>query len=278
MKKRFNFATMPTIAVLLLAGTSCSDTENEGLTTNETEMHAISVQTRSSENEDTIDWPLTLYAFNTSGSLTTSTTASKGENANLELGKGTYTLVALAGKSSLTIPENPKLTDDIGIPQNGIMTTAPQMATDTINVASDDINKNMTLSYPVAKIRISLTDLPTNVSSATVTLSPLFSSINFKGETSGSASPTLTLTKQDDNSWASETTYVLPSSDNLMLTVITNDETYTYSSSTKLEAGKSYSINGAYKGDVTVTVTFGIKSWETGGDINFDMTGEPNNT
>lgn len=275
MKKNEILTAMLATAVLLPIGTSCSNTENEEITQIESTPRTVNIQTRTAEDGAAIDWPLTLYAFNSSGNMTASTTVNDAETAaELQLNKGSYTLVALAGTDNLEIPAEPKLTDDIGIPTGCILTTAPQITTLPITVASDDITKDMTLTYPVAQVKMTLTDMPTDISEATATLSPLYTSIAFNGTTSGNSSATLTLTKQEDGSWTSGNTFVMPSAENLSLTITTGDESYTVATTSTLEAGKTYALNGTYKGEVTVTVSFGIQNWTPGDDIDFDITGK----
>jgi len=275
MKKNEILTAMLATAALLPIGTSCSNTENEEITQIESTPRTVNIQTRTAEDGAAIDWPLTLYAFNSSGNMTASTTVNDAETAaELQLNKGSYTLVALAGTDNLEIPAEPKLTDDIGIPTGCILTTAPQITTLPITVASDDITKDMTLTYPVAQVKMTLTDMPTDISEATATLSPLYTSIAFNGTTSGNSSATLTLTKQEDGSWTSGNTFVMPSAENLSLTITTGDESYTVATTSTLEAGKTYALNGTYKGEVTVTVSFGIQNWTPGDDIDFDITGK----
>ena len=275
MKKIHSFATVLTITILLPVGTSCSYTENEEIIINEADSHTVNIQARSSEEGVSIDWPLKLYAFDSVGNLTSSTIVEEtNTSSELKLNRGSYTLVALAGTSGLALPDNPKLTDDIGISKSCILTSAPQMAINGINVESDDINTEMTLSYPVAQVIVKLTQMPIDVSNSTATLSPLYTSIAFNGTTSGNGSAEITLNKQNDGSWISSPTYVAPSSENLSLTITADNESYTITTTSKIEAGNIYEINGTYKGEVTVTVSFDIKNWDTGNDINFDITGK----
>ena len=275
MNKKNIFAAALAIAALLPVCISCSEHADEETPMNETKKQTVSIQTRTAEGTPEIDWPLTLYAFNSSGKLVTSTTASDADDATkLTLGKGGYTLVALAGTDNLTLPETPTLNTDIGIPNDGILTQAPQMSTTQITVASDDMECPMTLSYPVAKISLTLSDMPTRTQTITATLSNLYGSIAFNGTKSGTSSPTRTLTRQTDGSWTSGTLHVLPSSGTLTLNIQTDDESFSIRTNAKLEAGKSYNLKGQYKGEVEISVSLTTLGWTEGNDIDFELKDE----
>lgn len=280
MRNQSTWAAVLTIAVLLPAGTACTDQTSEW-TAGMDKTQPVSIETRSVETE--IAYPLTLYAFDTDGKLTATTTeADASANASFKLGKGSYTLVALAGTDDLDIPTAPKLTDDIGIPESGMLTTAPQMVIQEINVDNKDINAELTLSYPVAKVSITLTSVPEEVTAATVTLSTLYASLAFNGSLSGTASPVLTLTKQADGSWTSATTYVLPSDGNLALSIaFTTPEgirTFAYTHSAALEAGKPYTLTGAFKATFEASWTLSTQGWDENEDIDFELTDENETT
>lgn len=278
MNKKNIFAVALAIAALLPVCISCSEHAYEETPMNETKKQTVSIQTRTADGTLAIDWPLTLYAFNSSGKLVTSTTANDDNDATkLTLGKGGYTLVALAGTDNLTLPETPTLNTDIGIPNNGILTKAPQMNTTQITVASDNMERPMTLSYPVAKISLTLSDMPTRTQTITATLSNLYGSIAFDGTKSGSSSPTLTLSKQTDDSWISSTLHVLPSSGTLTLNIQTDDESFSIRTNAELEAGKSYNLKGQYKGEVEISVSLTTLGWTEGNDIDFELKDEDTN-
>ena len=269
MKKNFTFASALAIAILMTVGTSCSNTTNE----EPTETRSINISARTAEENADIDWPLKFYAFKSdTKNMVSSTTINDAEaDAKLQLNRGKYTLVALAGTDNLDIPESPTLDASIGVPENGIFTTPPQMTTETIEVESDNIATTMTLSYPVAKIALTLNDMPTATTTASATLTNLYGAIAFDGTMTAKASPTLELNNQGNGTWTSGTAYVMPSDGNLALTITTNDGSYTITTSSELEAGKSYQLKGAYKDEITVTVTFGFQGWTDDNDIDFDI-------
>ena len=279
MNKKNIFAAALAIAALLPVCISCSEHADEETPMNETKKQTVSIQTRTADGTPAIDWPLTLYAFNKStGKLVTSTTAENTEDAaKLKLNSGNYTLVALAGTTSLSLPTTPTLNTDIGIPANGFLSTAPQMAIAELSVANNELSQTMNLAYPVAKISLTLKDMPSRTTSATATLTNLYGSIAFDGTTSKTSSPTLTLTQQTEKSWTSETLHVLPSNGPLTLDIQTNTETYTIQTQGTLEAGKSYNLTGQYKGKMEINITFTAQGWSNGDDIDFEMKEEDKN-
>ena len=279
MNKKNIFAVALAIAALLPICMSCAEHADEETLMNEAGKQTVSIQTRAAEGTPAIDWPLTLYAFDKStGELVTSTTTQDAEDATkLKLNSGNYTLVALAGTTDLSLPEKPELTDGIGIPSNGILTQAPQMSIADISVEKNELSQTMNLSYPVAKISLTLSDMPTRTQAITATLSNLYGSIAFNGTKSGTSSPTFTLNKQADGSWTSVPLHVLPSKGTLTLNIQTDDESFSIRTNAELEAGKSYNLKGQYKGEVEISVNLTTLGWSDGDDIDFELKDEDTN-
>ncbi|MEI3468564.1 MAG: FimB/Mfa2 family fimbrial subunit [Bacteroides intestinalis] len=67
-----------------------------------TQLH---ITTRGSSANDTLSYPITLYAFNAASKLQASATLnSSTDNSVLALSNGSYRLVALAGTAECTLP------------------------------------------------------------------------------------------------------------------------------------------------------------------------------
>lgn len=241
---------------------------------------AVSITTRSTS---TIEYPITLYAFNTSGTLVESITAEDAEDdLEMRLAVGQYHLVAMAGMSGLNEVTTPMLDASIGIPDNGIIASAVQMGQADINMASTeleaDIEITITLTYQVAQVYVELHDIPTDVISASITLSSLYADETFHGTKSGSKAVTIPLNRKsetENTTWCSNIVYTLPGCENIPLTLninLSNNEKskiYSYSHNTNLQEATPYNLIGSFKNGFNLTGTITAEGWNEPENITF---------
>lgn len=246
----------------------------------------LHISTRSSTD---ISYPLTLYAFDgTSENITTRVTIEgQGDIPELELPRGNYHIIALAGSEGCTIPSNPTLEDAISLPDINFTTQPIQMGSASISV-TENADVNITLYNQVAAINLSLADIPTEVTAVSVTLSLLHNKLGFNGTMFGNSSATVELTKNDEL-WVAAPFYTLPSSgDRLTLSITTTSptgkQTYGYTHNKPLVANTPYSLFGSFEAGFIVNGIIELAGWNTPEEIIFtfgnDEVGEedePNN-
>lgn len=248
---------------------------------------AVSITTRSVSNA-TIEYPITLYAFNANGTLAASVTAEEADDAlALELGAGSYKLVAMASTNGLTLPESPTASSVISIPETGILSSPLQMGTAEVNITAEELTTNLqnertvniTLAYQVAKTSIKLTQIPQDATGVKVTLSPLYSNETFLGAFSGKKDVELTLSKEEGTTgtWQSPTVYTLPSVEGETFTItisITNgtvSKSYNYELVAGLEAENEYNFIGSYQNSLHLTGTITASGWKTPQTVDFNF-------
>lgn len=240
----------------------------------------VGVVTRSAS---TIEYPITLYAFNAAGNLVQSVTAEEEEDAlEMELAVGSYHLVAMAGTSGLDEVESPAIDSSIGIPEEGIIKSAVQMGHADIDIPSTElasgIEITLTLKYQVAQVYVELQDIPIDVNAASVTLSSVYSDKTFRGALSGSKTVTIPLIKKsetDNTTWCSTTLYTLPGLEDTPLTLninLTNDtktKVYSYTHDSNLQAATPYNLVGSFKNGFNLTGTITAEGWNETENITF---------
>ena len=276
-----------TLAFTAIALSLCSCSKSIDEVIEPTEKRAVEIFTRSS-SAASIEYPLTLYAFSSDGTLKESTTANNAEaSLQMQLPVGdSYRLVALAGATGLTPVTTPTANTDIGIPTSGLITSPIQMGQAVINTITTDVEANITLSYQVAQLTIQLRNIPTDATAANVTLSSLYSGLTYNGVPSGNKTVTVELSKSgsDATTWAASTVYTLPGVERIPLVVginiVTNNKTqnYSYTHTSTLQAGTPYSLIGTYDGDFNLTSTITPTGWNAAEEISFTFGAEsPNN-
>lgn len=270
---------------IALCISSCSKTI-DGIT-EPTEKKVVEVVTRSS-SAASIEYPLTLYAFSSDGTLVESTTADDANDPlQMQLPVGdSYRLVALAGASGLTPVTTPTASTGIGIPTSGLITSPVQMGQADISTITTDVEANLTLSYQVAQLTVQLHNIPTDATAVNVTLSSLYSDLTYNGVPSGNKTVTVELSKSgsDATTWTASTVYTLPGVERSSLVVginiITNNklQNYSYTHSSTLQAGTPYSLVGTYDGEFNLTGTITPTGWNASQSITFTFgAGSPNN-
>ena len=268
-----------TLAFTAIALSLCSCSKSIDEVIEPTEKRAVEIFTRSS-SAASIEYPLTLYAFSSDGTLKESTTANNAEaSLQMQLPVGdSYRLVALAGARGLTPVTTPTASTDIGIPTSGLITSPIQMGQAVINTITTDVEANITLSYQVAQLTIQLRNIPTDATAANVTLTSLYTNKNFEGTLSGKGTITVPLAKAANaTTWEASTVYTLPGIENTGLVVginiVTNNKTqnYSYTHNSTLQAGTPYSLIGTYDGDFNLTSTITPTGWNAAEEISFSI-------
>lgn len=255
-----------------LAGCSSPISEIEQPT--DTTPRMVGITTRATAD---IFYPVTLYAFNSNtGVLAGKVTAeSEGKTLTMSLKAGKYHLVALAGAQGLETTDSPTSDSSIGIPSNGLITSAVQMGGADIDVDNTDLTVELNMSYQVAKIDIELRDIPADIKDVSVSLSSLSADETFSGTLSGSQTVKIPLSEESDGVWKSTTCYTLPGLSTqltLSISMTTNSgetSTWGYIHPSNLTAGTPYTLAGSYKEGFNITGTIASKGWNAAQSINF---------
>lgn len=258
-------------ALSFLAG--CSSPISEIEQPSDTTPRMVGITTRSTAD---ISYPITLYAFySESGILAGKTTASSANNnLTLPLRLGSYHLVALAGAQKLGTTDSPTSNSSIGIPTNGIIESAVQLGAADITVSTTDVSVDLTMRYQVAQIGIELHDIPTDVSSVSVSLSSLYTDMTFQGDLTGGKAVNIQLSRDDNGIWKSGTKYTLPGSTtqltlSISMTKGEATQTYAYTHGSNLEAGTPYTFIGSYIEGFYLTGSVTSAGWNEPQNINF---------
>lgn len=257
---------MATTAVVALS--ACSSYDDTALNANLSEYSTITLSTSAEAN--TMEYPISISAYSTTGTLAKQTELTEaGNTAEMSLQKGSYTIVASSGNSDFT---------------NGYTSECPLMMTAQDITLDKDMTAALTLKYQVAKVSVTLSDITDKATAVSVTIGPSYNQLSWKGEPSGSISPTITCTKNDQGKWITGTFYMLPSTAaNPSLTIKqTTDEgmtNYSVNISNAIEAGKTYNFTGTYDDTYAkykLMLTLSAEGW--GETISKDFTFNDNGT
>ena len=258
--------------------TSCQQLPEDNESTDSTTEQTLTVKVRSSEDAE-IDYPLYLYAFNKSGKLAASQTIDEeGKDMALSLSEGDFQVVAVAGVcDDYELPESPSLKDAIVLSNDEGADTPLMIGKADIGVSRNaGTTAEIALSYVVAQLNVKLKNVPTDVSTVQLSISPLHSSLSMGGEYGGDAQKVkVNCTLNDDGTWSAEPTYIFPGSGKeTTFSVYFKKEdgtelTYGYTYQGTPEANHPFNITGSFADGIIVGGSFEITGWEEAINVEF---------
>lgn len=273
-----NYKFFPGILSLSLLLTSCFSAVEDNVESIDPHATAkLKVSTRAVTGQTT--YPIDVLAYDMGGNLTArQTLQSADESISMQLPEGIYHITALSGHSSYLTPADYRLsTQQISMPEVGFAQQPLMMGGADVVLTSGSNSVNIVMTYRVASLQLSLSDVPAEVTAVSVSASPQFGAIDMKGSLSGTTSANLPCTKQG-NLWNCGPVYLFPGSGStttltLSLTDAEGQQSFSYQLAEPIEAAVPYSIHGTY---VTAEVPhieglLTIEGWQSERSINFDF-------
>ncbi|MDO4159253.1 MAG: FimB/Mfa2 family fimbrial subunit [Prevotellaceae bacterium] len=267
--------------------TSCSKTVIDEVA--EEANSTLIIRTRASvgdntSTEATISYPVNVYVFNSSDvCVDIQTISSEGEELTLQLPKGTYNVYAIAGadNTNYNLPEtNITKGTAISLKEDCSHNDLMSAYSNVVLTEGDANTLTLSLERKVMLIeKIVMNNIPTDVTSVSVTISPLYENLLLDGSYSGiNGVQTIVLTKESDTQvWSNtEEYYLLPAANQatikVSLTSSSKTESYSYQSNDELLANYKIQIKGTYKdAEITLSGTITGATWAGIKTIEFDL-------
>jgi len=265
-------------AISLALLTSCfeqaADDEETILSGEKTELK---VTTRAAQGD--ISYPVQILAYDASGNLSgQQTLTGEGQNISLQLGAGRYHITAVSGVAGYTAPSNYELqTRQLTMPTDGYATQPLMMGGADVTLGSSTAEVNLVMTYRVAEVKLSLSDVPAEVTSVTVGVGTQYKCVDMSGLLGGSCTANLVCSKES-GVWKSPTAYLLPGAGQtttLTLTLVkpSGQTSYSYELSEGLAAAVPYRIEGRFvEADVPyITGVLTVEGWQQERTLTFDF-------
>ena len=256
----------------------CS-TELEDIGYSDGEKKTVSIETRAFIGEESIEYPICIYAFRTSDGKMIEKIIAENEEDKLELAlsEGSYKLVAMSGYEDLNLPETPTLQSSIGIHASGILSEALRIGRANLTVEKKNATVEIVMEYQVVHVNLALNDIPEDVTNVSVTFSTMHKELSFDGNLSGANAITLDLTKdeiQGNDVWSTSNVYIMSGKStqltlSISMTNATATNTHGYTHASNLEASTPYVMAGSYKGKFTINGSISGAGWKETKHINF---------
>ncbi|MBO5698952.1 MAG: FimB/Mfa2 family fimbrial subunit [Bacteroidaceae bacterium] len=273
-----NFLNLLKITMLLTlflfsACETISLEELEEETANEQKVNDVVFKFRTTKDVEIV-YPLHVYVLDyaTDKIVHNKTILEEQESFSLNLKNGNYYIAAIAGADDCDFSN---LTDSNGrilIPASGVLTKPVQMGGADVKVTTD-VTLQIMMYHMVSALSITLSDLPEDVTSINVNLSPLASEIDITGTMWNPIVCEIPLKKENDV-WKSGLIYTLPStSNNLTFSILTQTPTgqsaYGYKYDGGLVKNTPYEFIGSFDKGFTVQGEIALQGWNNLQTINF---------
>ena len=257
---------------LMMLVTSCEKVDFSEVEVQEKNRN-LEIYTRASD-ADALQYPLVVFVFDAKGQCRgQQTLLEEGSTFSFQLPSGSYRIVALGGISSCDLPSTPKFTSCLTLKENA--TVPLQMGQADVTMGQNSTKAYLQMRYLVSQVRVSLSGLPSDVTSVSMVLSKPYSQWAFSGTGSTPTSYTKTLKPGSlPGIWETGDVYVLPTEGPATLTLNlatpTGNVSYAYTCPEALRSGVPYFLNGSYStGDMVVEGEFSVEGWaET---VNWDF-------
>lgn len=264
--------------LLCLITLSCQQVPEDDGWLSEEGTKSLKVKVRSADNVE-IAYPLYLYAFNKKGKLAASQTINdEGNDMALSLADGDFQIVAVSGVSDdYQLPEKPTLDDAIVLSNSEGADTPLMVGRADIAVSrSEGTSAEIALTYAVAQLNVMLKNVPTDVSTVELSISPLHSSLTMGGEYGGDTQKVkVSCTLGEDGVWSAQPTYIFPGSGKETTFSVYfkkedgTEQTYGYTYKGTPEANHPFNITGSFAEGVIVGGSFDISDWEEAINVEF---------
>lgn len=238
------------------------------------------------EEETRVSYPVYIYVFDAKQNCVgVQKVASESDGVDMKLAAGNYTVCAVAVgdgdryemPTAETVTPETMVTLKSGQTHGDLMTAKANVA-----VGENEANQlNLVLERQVMMLdNVTFTNIPTDVKSVALTISPLYEDVTIGGDCTGvNGSQTVTLTKTGDTqTWQNtEKVYLLASTDKATLKVSLSDgsgkiSSYSYVCEESLDANQKINVTGRYvSNSFAMSGTIKGTSWQAVKNINFDL-------
>lgn len=278
--------------IALLAGAMSACTNNETILSGDerggvengigTVDASLRLTTRNGDGDgEAVNWPVHIYAFRGEACAAVATVTDGDGSYSMRLPEGTYDFYAIGGASDddYTLPtkDDAAPTSVIALKENKNHTDLSAAAVRNVTLRSGESNTQpLELVRKVLMLQtVTITQVPTEATAVSVTVSPLSEAIKLNGGYSGTGNVTVDLTKQSDGTtWQKAVNaYLLPSEADATVTIAitTADGTqrYAYPVGGPLTTNEKYVLRGNYKAPSLLEVTLTLQAWGDDVAVNF---------
>ncbi|MBQ7420316.1 MAG: FimB/Mfa2 family fimbrial subunit [Prevotella sp.] len=277
-------------AFLCMSSLALGACEKEIISDDITTDNSVSITTRSANAEETVSFPIVVYAFDqeSKGCVDYKMLPDKETPLVFNLPYGTYAFYAIGGidDERYSLPAEDHLTEKSEIVLKEGMEHADLMtAQQTLKLQKND-DKELTLHMERQVIEltsVTLSQIPDNITSVNISLTPCYKSITIDGALGTLWEHKYSLTNEGEGVWSLSTpTMLLLSPESPIITISMEDDNnmvkeYSYQCTDELKKNHQIRINATYQENNTMKITGQIlgDTWSGSNDIIFNF-GEDN--
>lgn len=230
---------------------------------------SVKIVARSSSNN--IEYPLYIFIFSDTGENKAFLQAnSESDKLDIKLSDGKYKVIAISGAGNIySETDTPDIEDIISFSENCYGENAIMMGKGEVTVNKQQTNLNITLSYCITSVNISLSNIPDEMNDVSFSISPLYYGISLNGDyqyDKVNNSMKLPCSRNEDGTWKAGPVYIFPGSENTsVFSIVAEDENtthnYSYTYNGTPRASYPLVLNGSYDGNITVGNNITCGTW-----------------
>ena len=242
----------------------------------------VHIKFQKSASEDTfeMEFPVRVFCTDIAGANIKDVTFRQGDKITFPLAKGEYGINVFVGldENNYTLKDKPDGKQMVTMKNSSMAEKALRAAHTSLEIdRQTDIN--MIPAYVVASAEVELSNIPADVKSVRIDISPVSSGYNTCGGYSEDTQSGVIECYEKSGKWVSDKRYFFPVENRkttISVSIDKGDETdnYSYTFIDGMKAGQPYKFTGGYSDGLNMDGDFQISGWNMEKEIVLDFEDE----
>lgn len=240
----------------------------------------IKFQKNASGDAFEMEYPVRVFCTDIAGASIKDVTFRQGDEITFPLAKGEYGINVFVGwdENNYTLKYKPDGKQMVTMKNSSMAEKALRAAHTSLEIdRQTDIN--MIPAYVVASAEVELSNIPANVKSVRIDISPVSSGYNTCGGYSEDTQSGVIVCYEKSGKWVSDKRYFFPVENRkttISVSIDKGDETdnYSYTFIDGIKAGQPYKFTGGYSDGLNMDGDFQISGWNMEKEIVLDFEDE----
>lgn len=227
-----------------------------------------------------MEFPVRVFCTDIAGANIKDVTFRQGDEITFPLAKGEYGINVFVGldENNYTLKDKPDGKQMVTM-KNSSMAEKALRAAHTLLEIDRQTDINMIPAYVVASAEVELSNIPADVKSVRIDISPVSSGYNTCGGYSEDTQSGVIVCYEKSGKWVSDKRYFFPVENRkttISVSIDKGDETdnYSYTFIDGMKAGQPYKFTGGYSDGLNMDGDFQISGWNMEKEIVLDFEDE----
>lgn len=240
----------------------------------------IKFQKNASGDAFEMEYPVRVFCTDIAGASIKDVTFRQGDEITFPLAKGEYGINVFVGwdENNYTLKDKPDGKQMVTMKNSSMAEKALRTAHTSLEI-DKQTDINMIPAYVVASAEVELSNIPADVKSVRIDISPVSSGYNTCGGYSEDTQSGVIVCYEKSGKWVSDKRYFFPVENRkttISVSIDKGDETdnYSYTFIDGMKAGQPYKFTGGYSDGLNMDGDFQISGWNMEKEIVLDFEDE----